>query len=319
MTCYSTVVYFPGRRFGTALCAGLLMALCVISSSAPAHAAEPFEQAIWPGIAPGSENSALVEKNDDREITDGSGVARDRSISGITKPTITVYLPKEAKRPTAAVLLIPGGGFRRVVIDKEGHDIARWLVKQGIAGIVLKYRNPDADSGVTVSNGAAKDVARTVRMVRHNAKQWNIAVDRIGTMGFSAGGYLSSLSGMDFDAGDAAASDPIEVQSSRPDFITMIYGAATSAIQAKDGDGSSVSVRADTPPAFLVHAHDDKGVSSERSIEFYLALRAAKVPAELHIYAQGGHGFGTRARGLPVSSWIDRWLEWMIAQELHTP
>ena len=123
--------------------------------------------------------------------------------------------------------------------------------------------------------------------------------------------------GMDFDAGDAAASDPIEVQSSRPDFITMIYGAAASAIQAKDG--SSVLVRADTPPAFLVHAHDDKGVSSEQSIKFYLALRAAKVPAELHIYAQGGHGFGTRARGLPVSSWIERWLEWMIAQELHTP
>lgn len=317
MTCYSTVVYFWGRRFGTALCAGLLIALCVISSSAPAHAAEPFEQAIWPGIAPGSENSALVEKNDDREIKDGTAVARDRSISGITKPTITVYLPKEAKRPTAAVLLIPGGGFRRVVIDKEGHDIARWLVKQGIAGIVLKYRNPDADSGLSVSNGAAKDVARAVRMVRHNAKKWNVAVDRIGTMGFSAGGYLAAWSGLDFDAGDAAASDPIEVQSSRPDFIATIYGAVASAIQAKKG--SSVLVRADTPPAFLVHAHDDKGVSSEQSIAFYLALRAAKVPAELHIYAQGGHGFGARQRGLPVSSWMDRWLEWMIAQELHTP
>ncbi len=277
MTCYSTVVYFSERRFGTALCAGLLMALCVISSSAPAHAAEPFEQAIWPGIAPGSENSALVEKNDDREIKDGSGVPRDRSISGITKPTITVYLPKETKRPTAAVLLIPGGGFRRVVIDKEGHDIARWLVKQGIAGIVLKYRNPDADSGLGVSNGAAKDVARAVRMVRHNAKKWNVAVDRIGTMGFSAGGYLAAWSGVGFDAGDAAASDPIEVQSSRPDFITTIYGAVASAIQAKEG--SSVLVRADTPPAFLVHAHDDKG----------------------------------------VSSWMERWLEWMIAQELHPP
>ena len=317
MTCYSTVVYFRGRRFGTALCAGLLMALCVISSSAPAHAAEPFEQAIWPGIAPGSENSALVEKNDDREIKDGTGVPRDRSISGITKPTITVYLPKEAKRPTAAVLLIPGGKMSRVVIDKEGHDIARWLVKQGIAGIVLKYRNPDPDAGLSVSNGAAKDVARAVRMVRHNAKKWNVAVDRIGTMGFSAGGYLVAWSAVRFDAGDAAASDPIEVQSSRPDFIAPIYGAVASPIQAKEG--SPVLVRADTPPAFLVHAHDDKAVSSEQSITFYLALRDAKVPAELHIYAQGGHGFGTRARGLPVSSWIERWLEWMISQELHTP
>lgn len=300
-------------------CTVFLLALCAIAGVAPAIAAEPVEQAIWPGIAPGSENSTLVEKNDDREIKDGTSVARDRSISGISKPTITVYLPEEAKGPTAAVLLIPGGGFRRVVIDKEGHDIARWLVKQGIAGIVVKYRNPDPDAGLSISNGAAKDVARTVRIVRHNAKEWNIAVDRIGTMGFSAGGYLSSLSGMDFDAGDAAASDPIEVQSSRPDFITMIYGAATSAIQEKDGDGSSVSVRADTPPAFLVHAHDDKGVPSERSIKFYQALHDVKVSAELHIYAQGGHGFGTRARGLPVSSWIERWLEWMISQELHTP
>jgi acetyl esterase/lipase len=154
-------------------------------------------------------------------------------------------------------------------------------------------------------------------MVRHNAKKWNVAVDRIGTMGFSAGGYLAAWSGLDFDAGDAAASDPIEVQSSRPDFIATIYGAVALAIQAKEG--SSVLVRADTPPAFLVHAHDDKGVSSEQSIAFYLALRAAKVPAELHIYAKGGHGFGARARGLPVSSWMERWLEWMIAQELHTP
>ncbi len=317
MACYSTVDYFPGRCFGATLCAGVLLALCVISASAPAHAAEPFEQAIWPGIAPGSENSALVEKNDDREIKDGTAVARDRSISGITKPTITVYLPKEAKRPTAAVLLIPGGKMSRVVIDKEGHDIARWLVKQGIAGIVLKYRNPDPDAGLSVSNGAAKDVARAVRMVRHNAKKWNVAVDRIGTMGFSAGGYLVAWLAVRFDAGDAAASDPIEVQSSRPDFIAPIYGAVASPIQAKEG--SPVLVRADTPPAFLVHAHDDKAVSSEQSITFYLALRDAKVPAELHIYAQGGHGFGTRARGLPVSSWIERWLEWMIAQELHTP
>ncbi len=298
-------------------CTVFLLALCAIAGVAPAIAAEPFEQAVWPGIAPGSENSTLVEENDDREIKDGSGVPRDRSISGITKPTITVYLPKATKRPTAAVLVMPGGGFRRVVIDKEGHDIARWLVKQGIAGIVLKYRNPDADVGLKVVNGAAKDMQRALRTVRHNAKKWNIAPDRIGTMGFSAGGYLAALSGVGFDAGDATASDPIEVQSSRPDFIAPIYGATTSVFQAKKG--SSVLVRADTPPAFLVHAHDDKGVSSENSIAFYLALRKAEISAELHVYAQGGHGFGARQRGLPVSSWMDRWLEWMIAQELHTP
>lgn len=238
---------------------------------------------------------------------------RDRSISGVTKPTITVYLPEKAERPTAAVLLIPGGGFSRVVIDKQGHDIARWLVTQGIAGIVLKYRNPDADAGLTVINGAAKDMQRALRTVRHNATKWNIAPNRIGTMGFSAGGYLAALSGVAFDAGDAAATDPIQKESSRPDFIVPVYPATL----AKHSPEKLV--RANTPPTFLVHAHNDRAVSPENSIAFYLALRKAKITAELHIYAEGGHGFGIRQLGLPVSSWKDRWLEWMIAEELHTP
>ena len=161
-----------------------------------------------------------------------------------------------------------------------------------------------------MSNGAAKDMQRALRTVRHNAKKWNIAPNRIGTMGFSAGGYLAGLSGVDFDAGDAEAADPILRESSRPDFMTLAYAGMRSPEKL---------VRANTPPTFLVHAHNDRGVSSENSIAIYLALRKAKVTAELHIYADGGHGFGTRQRGLPVSSWKDRWLEWMIAEELHTP
>jgi acetyl esterase/lipase len=207
-----------------------------------------------------------------------------------------------------------------------------WLSGHGIAGIVLKYRMPDPDAGLFVRNGAVRDMHRAIRLVRHRAREWGIAPERIGVMGFSAGGYLAALSGTLFDEGDPDAEDPVERESCRPGFITPVYPLVSLSLHAPQnperiefmlGPGATQAmieeyspdeeVKSNTPPAFLVHAYDDR-LPAEHSIHFYLALREAKVPAELHVYATGGHGFGIRPRGLPVSSWKERWLQWLGAE-----
>jgi len=291
-----------------------------------------FEIPIWPGMAPGSAGSTLKEEDRDRPVTDGTHVKRDRSVRGVTRPTLTVYLPTRRKTTGTAVVICPGGGFSHLAIDKEGHDVACWLQSHGIAGVVVKYRLPDPGVGLYVSNGSIPDMQRAIRVVRHNAGTWNIDPRRIGVMGFSAGGYMAAAAGTLFDEGDSNADDPIRRVSCRPDFIVPVYPLISLELQGKRFAGliermlgrnvneQSISdysldtrVTSKTPPAFLVHAHDD-GLSVEHSIRFYLVLRKVEVPAELHVYSKGGHGFGMRQRGRPVSAWRERWLEWMKAE-----
>ena len=135
---------------------------------------EPFEIPLWPGVAPGSESSTLEETVKDPPITDGTDVKRDRHVSGVTRPTMFVYLPDASKATGAAVVILPGGGFHILAIDKEGHDVARWLTEQGVAGIVVKYRLPDVEAGVFVHNGSLPDVQRAIRRTRSNAEKWRI-------------------------------------------------------------------------------------------------------------------------------------------------
>jgi acetyl esterase/lipase len=295
-------------------------------------ATNEFEIPIWSDIAPGSRGSKLKEEYRDRPITDGKSVSRDRSVRGVTRPTLTVYLPSLREATGAAVVICPGGGFSHLAIDKEGHDVARWLQPRGIAGAVVKYRMPDPDVGLYVPNGSIPDMQRAIRMVRYNAGKWNIDPKRIGVAGFSAGGYLATAAGTLFDEGDPKADNPISRVSCRPDFIAPIYPLVSLVLQGNRPTGLftrmlgnsynaeliskysfETRVTSRTPPTFLVHAHDD-GLSVEHSICFYLALRKAKVPAELHLYSKGGHGFGMRQRGQPISAWRERWLEWMRAE-----
>ncbi|MFC1635826.1 alpha/beta hydrolase [Planctomycetota bacterium] len=304
----------------------------ILIVSAAVVVADEFEIPIWPDVAPGSAGSTLEEKYYDRPVSDGAAVTRDRSVRGVSRPTLTVYLPTQDKATGAAIVICPGGGFSHLAIDKEGHDVARWLQSHGIAGIVVKYRLPDPEVGLYVPNGSIPDMERTIRIVRGNAGKWNIDPERIGVMGFSAGGYMAAAAGTLFDGGDPDANDPIRRVSCRPDFIVPVYPLISLELQGKRSAGLlermlgrnvnerlaseyslDTRVNSQTPPAFLVHAHDD-GLSVEHSIRFYLALRKAKVPAELHVYSKGGHGFGMRQRGWPVSAWRERWLEWMRAE-----
>jgi acetyl esterase/lipase len=296
-----------------------------------AQAQEPIELTLWPEGPPGGIQSTMQEEVVERTVPEGSGALRDRSLKGVTTATLSVYLPVKGSQTRAVVLICPGGGFTHLAIDKEGHDIARWLVENQFAGVVLKYRLPDPEAGLYVTNGARLDMQRALRLIRHHAAEWNLDAARVGVMGFSAGGYLAALAGVDFDPGDSASPDPVARQSCRPDFIAPIYPLVsltehvkvspdrvarmvgpqpTPELVAKYSPETQVS--AASPPAFIVHAHDDR-LSSENSVAFYLALHAAGVPAELHVYAAGGHGFGIRKDELPVAGWPQRWLEWFAS------
>ena len=239
------------------------------------------------------------------------------------QPRITVYLPKVWKTHTA-VVVCPGGGYGFLAVDHEGKQIAQWLNNLGIAAFVLEYR-----LGPKYRHPAQLlDAQRALRYVRSHADEYHLDPQRIGVWGFSAGGHLAAMTATMFDAGDSAAKDPIDRASSRPDFLILDYeltdrlGNASDYcyenLLGKNPDPKRVAevtpdlhVTRDTPPTFLVHADDDEVVLPQNSINFYLALRKAGVPAELHIYRSGGHGFGLASLDPVLSSYALRLADWL--------
>jgi endo-1,4-beta-xylanase len=235
-------------------------------------------------------------------------IANDR-IASVPNPNLTVFLPDPALATGVAIVIAPGGGHHHLAIDHEGYDAARWLNKQGVAAFVLKYRlarAEGADGSITVDNQVRADGRRAIQIVRGRAAEWKLDPAKIGMMGFSAGGELAALTAMHYEQGNAAATDPVERAGSRPDFIALIYPNIRPETKKIDKD---------TPPAFLVHSDDDR-LSSAISVNFYLDLKKAGVPAELHVYSTGGHGFGMKRRPLPVTQWTARFTEWMGTRKL---
>jgi acetyl esterase/lipase len=244
------------------------------------------------------------------------------------KPTLTIYLPPNEKATGTAVVICPGGGYGHLAMDHEGHQVARWLNSFGVAGFILKYRHRNSGAGYG-HPAPLQDAQRAVSMVRSRAEQWNIDPNRIGILGFSAGGHLASTAGTHFHKGSTDAKDPIDRVSCRPDFMVLIYpvisllewcahSGSRRNLLGENPDEKLVEnlsnekqVTSETPPTFLVHTDEDNGVPAENSIYFYLALRKAKVPAEMHIYRKGRHGFGLGQKHGPVSSWPLRCADWM--------
>jgi len=244
------------------------------------------------------------------------------------KPTLTIYLPPKEKATGAAVVICPGGGYGHLAVDHEGHQIAQWLNSLGVAGFILKYRHRNSGAGYG-HPAPLQDAQRAISMVRSRAKEWNINPNRIGILGFSAGGHLASTAGTHFHKGRSDAKDPIDRVSCRPDFMILIYPVISMTewyahrgsrrnLLGDNPDKNLVEslsnekqVTLETPPTFLVHTYEDKGVPAENSIYFYLALRKAKVPAEMHIYQKGRHGFGLGKKHGAVSSWSLRCADWM--------
>jgi endo-1,4-beta-xylanase len=260
---------------------------------------------IWSGDAPGSEGKTGDEKV---RVTE----AGEHVVSNVHRPSITVYLPPANQASGAAVLVCPGGGHRELWMDHEGYRVAEYLSEHGVAAFVLKYRLArETGSTYTLEGHSLADVQRALRLIRSRASKWHLDPARLGVMGFSAGGELAALAARKFDAGSASAPEAIEHASSRPAFQALIY----------PGNGKSITVAKDAPPAFLACGYDDRRDISEGLAEIYLAFKKAGVPAELHIYTGTGHGFGLRANNpRPSGQWLTRFYEWLGERGfLHAP
>lgn len=238
-------------------------------------------------------------------------------VENVSRPTMTVYAPAR-HNGGSAVVVFPGGGFKFLAMDLEGTEPCDWLTSQGITCVLLKYRVPSApyDSRCdcrpdnrAVSVPALEDAERTVRLVRFHAKEWHIDPHKVGVLGFSAGGYLVAELSTDFKRSLYAPVDGAYKESPRPDFAMAIYPGHL----ASDDDtlNPNLAVSRETPPTFLVQAENDYIDGVNQSLVYFAALAKARVPAELHIYPQGGHGFGLRATNLPITHWpmlADAWL-----------
>jgi acetyl esterase/lipase len=256
---------------------------------------------LWPNGAPGSEGETAPEVS---QASDNPKLPKRFTV--VHYPSIYVFLPAKEKANGMAVVIAPGGGHSQLVMEKEGYDIAGWLNKNGIAGVVLKYRLARAQgSHYTVAGNALPDAARAMRMVRSRAKEWGIDPARIG---FMAGGEVAALMETRFDAGNDSSSDPIDRTSSRPDFAVVVYPGFRP---------GTITVPKDAPPTFLVCADDDRS-HVVTTVNLYLDLEKQGVPSEMHIYASGGHGFGMKESTLPVASWPDRLMQWMADRKLLT-
>ncbi len=247
----------------------------------------------------------------------------------VQKPDITVYLPSIGAATGEAVIICPGGGYWVLAYDWEGMDVARALNAKGIAAIVLKYRLPTSkDNYIIRHKSPLLDAQRAMRMVRYNAKKWNIDTDKIGIMGFSAGGHLAATLSNNFDNGDKMAIDSIDKISCRPDFSVLIYPVISCLVKPHQGSvkallgenpskellekfSNEMQVTEDTPPTFLVHSTDDDAVPVKNSLIYYEACHKKNVPVEMHIYPYGGHGYSLALDKGYLSTWIDRCTDWI--------
>jgi endo-1,4-beta-xylanase len=254
---------------------------------------------LWPNGAPGS--VGVTAKEEWMPPTDGF-----YRVKNIHNPSMYVFLPPREKATGAAFIICCGGGHQYLSIELEGFDVSKRLNEMGIAAFVLKSRLAKTEGyNYKVDVESLQDVQRAIRTVRSRAKEWNVNPQKLGVMGFSAGGELGALASTRFDAGKPDAADPIDRESSRPDFAVLGY---------PGGKLGSLEIPKDAPPTFIVVAADDN--LSTNSAEYYIALKKAGIPAELHIYDHGGHGFGMRGRNAefkdnPASKWPQRLQEWL--------
>ncbi|MDP3736476.1 MAG: alpha/beta hydrolase [Hyphomonadaceae bacterium] len=267
---------------------------------------------MWPGDPPGDEGVTATEEIIERSK---DPAVRDRAVLHVRKPTLKVFRP--AKPDGSAVLVLPGGGYQRVVLDKEGDETAMRLARAGVTAAVLVYRLPE-DGWEAGRDAPLQDAQRAMRLLRSDRVATSLDAKRIGVLGFSAGGHLAAALALDGARRTYGDVDAADVTSARPDFAALIYaaylgGAGSPALLRGTGAARDLiaAVDRDTQPIFLLHAADDTTVPVESSVRMYQALKAAGVPAELHVFPEGGHGFGiARAAGKPVEVWPDLFLRW---------
>ncbi|QOY85675.1 alpha/beta hydrolase [Paludibaculum fermentans] len=278
-------------------------------ASTMAYAAEPAAEKIWPKGAPGEKGDIGPEA--DTTKADGALVAGRRVIrlGNVSEPTITIYPAPKNRNSGAAVVVLPGGGYNILALDLEGTEVCEWLNSIGVTGILLKYRVPARKGGPRWA-APLQDAQRAVGIVRSRAVELQLDPRKIGVLGFSAGAHLAAVASTQYERRSYDAVDAADQVSSRPDFSVVIYPAYLAVKEQGDKLADETPVTANTPPTFLVQAEDD-GVRVENSLVYYLALKNAKVPAEMHLFAKGGHGYGLRPTELPVTGWPKLAEVWM--------
>jgi acetyl esterase/lipase len=288
------------------LVCGSLNAQTNVWQPSPGHT----QMLIWPGAAPDAAKQSLPgpEYVTNVPTADGGSWA---AVCNVSKPTMTVYSPK-GTNTGVAMLVFPGGGYQCLAINLEGTEICDWLTSRGITAVLLKYRVPLKRLGTYWESPLAlEDAQRALSLVRFHAANWNINPHKIGVIGFSAGGHMVAATSTHFNKRSYSAADAADKESCRPDFAIACYPG-----HLWDGESvlhlnPNVPVTTNTPPTFLLQAENDYVDGVEQSLTYYIGLKNAKVPTEMHLYAEGGHAFGLRRTKLPISEWpqlVEKWL-----------
>lgn len=284
------------------------IALTLVTLTAVSPAAEPAIP-LWPKTAPGENGDSAPETDTTGPTGALVGGRRVIRLGNVSVPTLTIYRPSKEKDTGAAVLVFPGGGYSILALDLEGSEICEWLNTIGVTGVLIKYRVP-ARAGQPKWAAPLQDAQRALGIVRKRAGELRLDPKRIGVLGFSAGGHLAAAASTNFDRRTYDAVDEADEVICRPDFSLLIYPAYLTVKEDGDKVAPELKVTGKTPPTFLVQAEDD-GVRVENSLFYYAALRNAKVPAEMHLYAAGGHGYGLRPSANLVTTWPKRAEEWL--------
>ncbi len=294
----------------------LVVGTCI---TCPVFGADNLEVVeVWPGVAPdesgniGPERIRMSPKLDRTqvEVTEST-----RMVTDVSRPTMTIYRPAKDKSTGTALLICPGGGYWNLYWELEGEEVASWLNSIGVTGILLKYRVPRRpdEPETEPARRPLQDAQRAVSLVRSKASDWGIHAEQIGVVGFSAGGHLAISTATSYEKRAYKPIDDVDKISCRPNFAILVYPGY---LKAKDKDelAPGLAIPAGTPPVFLAHGGEDIISSPEHSVLMYLALKKAKVPAELHIYAGAAHGFGVRPSDQPCSTWTESCTRWLDHQ-----
>jgi acetyl esterase/lipase len=311
------------RALSFALCFlfTFLLACCGLNAQTPAWEPSPghTQIPIWPGPVPDAQPAAGLEAT----TTGDSLIAGKRvlAVNNVTRPTMTVYSP-EGKNTGVAVVVFPGGGYQILAIDLEGTEVCDWLTSKGITCVLLKYRVPNSGMHwdercecqlAPKAPTALEDAQRTVGLVRFHAAEWHIDPHKIGVLGFSAGGHMVAAMSTHFGHRLYAAVDAADKESCRPDFAVALYPGHLWIDDKKFELNPDIRahISRETPPTFLLQAEDDYVDNVNQALVYYIALKNAKVPVEMHLYAHGGHAFGLRRTELPITQWpqlVETWL-----------
>ena len=293
------------------LAAGILLACC--HANAQTNVWQPPlghpQIPIWPGAAPDAHSAPGPEFS--RTETNRVAGKEWNWVGNVSQPTMTVCSPKDANTGVA-VIVFPGGGYQGLAIDLEGTEICDWLNSKGITAVLLKYRVPNHREGdYGEAPMALEDAQRTISLIRSQAANWRIARNKIGVIGFSAGGHLVTATSTHFDKRSYPAVDAADKESCRPDFALALYPGHLWDEDSPFALNPNVPVTTNTPPTFIVQAEDDPTDNVNNSLLYYIALKKANVSAEMHLFAHGGHGFGLRRTRNPITHWPDLAETWL--------